>query len=272
MMIDLSDLAGYPLKLDEQTCAISLGSAMRMPQYSTRELVELSKVLEDPQAQGPEVIYWMYRNTGRKVDAGVQEAYDLRYDLSCFRAVMLGREYMKTSGHYHPNVPGQDVAYPEIYEILHGEALYVMQKVTDYGAAPDQVQIEDVIIARVSAGQKIIMPSGYGHVTVNTLGVPLLMSNWVSSRFSSFYGSVETSRGFGWYVVEESGEPTCVRNPKYSAGVPDFRVAEPQEVPELGITWDKPMYTACAESPEKFAFLNDPARYEELAWANLKLL
>ncbi|MCD6361595.1 MAG: glucose-6-phosphate isomerase [Armatimonadetes bacterium] len=270
-MLDLSELAGYRLKFDEETCSISLGSEMRMPQYSTRELSALAKVLEDPAAEGPEVIYWMYRNTGRKTEAGIQEAYDLRYDLSSFRSVMLGREYMKTSGHYHPNIPGEDVAYPEIYEVLYGEALYIMQKVADYGAAPDEVEIEDVIIARVTAGQKIIMPPGYGHVTVNTLDKPLLMSNWVSSRFSSFYGSVETCRGFGWYVVAGDDGPQYERNPHYVTGVPDFRVAEPREVPELGIVWDKPMYTACAEDPDRFAFLNDPAGYDELVWANLEI-
>lgn len=271
-MIDLTDLAGYRLKLDEQTCDLWLGPEMRMPQYSTRTLEELRTVLEDPQAEGPEIIYWMYRNTGRKIDAGIQEGHDLRYDLSCFRSVMLGREYMKTSGHYHPNVPGQQVAYPEIYEVLYGEALYVMQKVKDYGAAPDEVQVEDTIIVRVRAGQKIIMPPGYGHVTVNTLQVPLLMSNWVSNRFSSFYGSVEKCRGFGWYVVQQNGQVGYERNPLYQLGVPQYRVAEPQEVPELGITWDMPMYRACAQAPEKFAFLNDPARWQEAMWANLRVL
>lgn len=243
-----------------------------MPQYSTRTLEDLSKVLEDPQAQGPDIVYWMYRNTGRKTDAGIQEAYDLRYDLSCFRAAMLGREYLKTSGHYHPHVPGQDVAYPEIYEILYGEALYIMQKVADYGAPPAEVEIEDVIVARVRAGQKIIMPPGYGHVTINLGDGPVLMSNWVSNRFSSFYASAEACRGFGWYVVKQGEQPAYERNPRYARGVPQYREAEPQEVPELGISWDTPMYTACAQAPERFAFLNDPARYEEAIWANLRIL
>ncbi len=270
-MKDLTDLAGYPLRIDEDTCSIALGGEMRSPGYSTRSLADLSVVLDDPEAVGPGIIYWMYRNTGLKTDAGLLEGYDLRYDLSAFRSVMLGREPMKTSGHYHPNIPGQAEAYPEIYEILYGEALYVMQKVADYGAGPADVEVEDVIVARVKAGQKIVMPSGYGHVTINTLDQPLLMSNWVSSQFNSFYGSVVACRGFAWYLVDEDGELTWEPNPRYERGVPEIRVAEPQEVPELGITWDQPMYAACAEAPKKFEFLNKPAAYEELAWANLKI-
>ncbi|MEA3403238.1 MAG: glucose-6-phosphate isomerase family protein [Armatimonadota bacterium] len=270
-MIDLSDLAGYPLKFDADTCGVSFGPDMRMPQYSTRELDALRPVLMDPDAEGPEVIYWMYRHCGQPADAALYEAHSLRYDISAFRAVTLGPEFMKTSGHYHPNIPGESVAFPEVYEVLHGEALYVMQTVDDYGASPEEVVVEDVIMCRVEAGQKIIMPPGYGHVTVNTLDEPLLMSNWVSSRFSSFYGSVQDARGFSWYVVSDGGSPSYLENKSYAQGVPAVRWAEVQEVPELGLTWGTPMYQACAEAPEKFEFLNDPGPHREQIWANLTL-
>jgi len=147
-----------------------------------------------------------------------------------------------------------------------------MQKVADYDAGPAEVQVEDVIVARVSAGQKIVMPPGYGHVTVNTLDEPLLMSNWVSDKFSSFYGSVENCRGFAYYVVEDDGEPKYIRNELYERDVPEIRFAEPQEAPDLGLTWGTPVYTACAEAPEKFEWLNDPRDYEEAIWNSLKIL
>ncbi|MGD9498663.1 MAG: glucose-6-phosphate isomerase family protein [Armatimonadota bacterium] len=271
-MIDLSNLAGYPLKFDAETCAVSFGPGMRRPQYSTRELDALRPVLLDPDAEGPDVIYWMYRDCGLPADAALKEAYGLRYDLSAFRGVLLGREPMKTSGHYHPEVPGTHVAYPEVYEVLYGEALYVMQKVNDQAAGPDDVVVEDVIVARVQAGQKIVMPPGYGHVTINTLEGPLLMSNWVSSRFSSFYGTVEALRGFAWYLVNGEGGLTWIPNERYARGAPAIRHARVREVPELGLVWDRPMYQACAQEPEKFAFLNDPARFEALMWRNLELV
>ncbi len=270
-MIDLSDLSGYTLKFDPETVGLSFGPGMRMPQFSTRELDALRPVLLDADVEGPDVIYWMYRNTGLPEDAALSEAHRLRYDLSAFRSVTLGPEYMKTSGHYHPVIPGTKLAYPEVYEVLHGEALYVMQMVDDYAASPEEVVVEDVIMCRVRAGQKIIMPPGYGHVTVNTCEEPLLMSNWVSSAFSSFYGTVEDARGFSWYVVNDGGEPSYLENKSYAQGVPAVRWAEVQEVPELGLTWDTPMYQACAEEPERFEFLNDPGPHQELIWKNLDL-
>ncbi|MGM0492192.1 MAG: glucose-6-phosphate isomerase family protein [Armatimonadota bacterium] len=271
MMVDLSDLAGYQLKFDTGTVDLSFGPQMRMPQYSTRELDALRPVLLDPDAEGPDVIYWMYRHAGMPEDAGLYEAHHLRYDLSAFRSVTLGPEFMKTSGHYHPQIPGTQLAFPEVYEVLHGEALYVMQMVDDYAASPEEVSVQDVIMCRVTAGQKIIMPPGYGHVTVNTGDEPLLMSNWVSSAFSSFYGSVEASRGFSWYVVDDEGEPSYLENKAYAQGVSAVRWAEVQEVPELGLTWDRPMYRACASEPERFEFLNAPGPHQELIWRNLSL-
>ena len=270
-MIDLTDLAGYALKFDEETCGVSFGPAMRRPGYSTRELDALRPVLLDPECEGPDVIYWMYRDCGMPEDAALGEARGLRYDISTFRSVMLRREPMKTSGHYHPEIPGTRVAWPEVYEVLYGEALYVMQKLSDFGAGPDEAAVEDVIVARVRAGQKIIMPAGYGHVTINTLDRPLLMSNWVSNRFASFYGSTEACRGFAWYLVDEGGDPAWRPNPHYARGVPEIRFAQVREVPELGLTWDTPMYAACARQPEKFEFINDPASFEELMWRNLEI-
>ncbi len=270
-MTDLTELAGYPLKFDEETVGVSFGPEMRMPQYSTRELDALRPVLLDPEAEGPDVIYWMYRDCGLPENAALGEAHHLRYDLSAFRPVTLGPEFMKTSGHYHPVIPGRRVAYPEVYEVLHGEALYIMQTVDDYAASPEELIVEDVIMVRVSAGQKIIMPPGYGHVTVNTLDEPLLMTNWVSNEFSSFYGSVENARGFAWYVVSDAGEPSYLENKSYAQGVPAVRWAEVQEVPDLGLVWDTPMYQACVEAPENFRFLNAPEEYEDLIWSNLDL-
>ena len=268
-MIDLSELAGYPLKFDPQTAGLSFGPGTRMPQYSTRELDALRPVLIDPDAQGPDVLYWMYRNCGRPEDAGLNEGYDLRYDITVFRSLTLGAEFMKTSGHYHPLIPGQKVAYPEVYEILSGEARYVMQKLDDYAAPPEEARVEDVIMVRACAGQKVIMPPGYGHVTVNTQDEPLVMSNWVSNQFSSFYGSVEAARGFAYYVVDDGNGASYLENSNYARGVPTARWAEVREVPELGLSWDTPLYRACVESPQAFEFLNGPAAYDELIWSNL---
>jgi glucose-6-phosphate isomerase len=270
-MIDLSGLAGLPLKFDPATCCISLGTQVRDPLYATRELDALRPILADPDCSGPEVVYWMYRNLGLKGDEHLLETFRLRYDISVFVPCKLGREPMKTSGHYHPSPYRGAVAYPEIYEVLYGEALYLLQKVADMESGPEEVEVEDVIAMRVKAGEKAMMPPGYGHVTINTLDEPLIMCNWVCADFRSFYGSTEACRGFAYWLVEEGGETRWVRNPHYLRPVPELRHAEPRPIPEFGLETGVPMYQVCREHPEWFAFLLRPQDYEQQMWKGLEV-
>ena len=270
-MVDLSDVIGLPCKFDPATCALSLGTQVRDPLYATRELDALRPILADPDCTGPEIIYWMYRNLGRQGDEKLLDQYRLRFDISVFVPCQLGREPMKTSGHYHP-APFQGApAYPEIYEVLYGEALYLLQKVEDMTAGPAEVQVEDCIAMRVKAGEKAMMPPGYGHVTINTLDEPLVMCNWVCADFASFYGSTEQCRGFAYWLVKEGGVERWMRNPNYAKPLPELRFAEPAGIPEFGLEPGAPMYQVCREHPEWFAFLVRPQDYEGLMWKGLEV-
>jgi glucose-6-phosphate isomerase len=268
-MIDLSGIAGLPIKFDPATCALSFGARVRDPLYGTRELDALRPVLADPNCRGPEIIYWMYRNLGLQGDEHLLSTHRLRYDISVFVPCKLGQEPMKTSGHYHPAIYRGGPAYPEIYEVLYGEALYLLQKVERIEAGPGQVRVQDVIVMRARAGEKAIMPPGYGHVTINTLDQPLVMSNWVCADFQSVYKPVEKCRGFAYYLKEKRGVARWERNDKYVRPVPELRCAEPRPIPELGLKPGVPMYQVCRKHPEWFAFLLRPQDYEEQMWKGL---
>ena len=270
-MTHLNEIAGLPVKFNEETYHISFGPQVRSPLYSTREIDAIRPLLLDPDCAGPEVLYWMYRNLGLQGDEYLLEQHRLRYDVSIFAPTMLGREYLKTSGHYHPPAP-DGVPYPEVYEIWYGEALYVLQKVDDYTAGPDDVTVEDVITVRARPGDKVIMPPGYGHVTINTLDVPLVMCNWVCDDFSSYYQSVEETRGFAYYLVRENGQDKWIVNDKYAKVVPEFREAQVRAVPQLGLMDGEPMYQTCRQNPELFTFLAQPAEYEDMMWQGLEII
>jgi glucose-6-phosphate isomerase len=249
----------------------AFGKEVRDPLYGTRSADEIRKVLLDPDCELPEIIYWMMRDTGLKDKPDFKQTAGLRYDISIFRAANFGREFMKTSGHYHPLLDGE-VAWPEVYEIIDGKALYVLQKVNDIDLGPDEVTVEDAIIVEAIPGDKVIMPPNYGHVTINTLPDPLIMSNWVSSRFSSVYGKVEEAIGFAYYYLHGDGSPRWVKNPQYKKALPALRKAVVREVPELGLTRDTPLYQACAADPDRFTWLNDPAAQLEAIWKGLEIV
>ncbi len=271
MFKDLSAVTGLPFLLDDMTYHAIIGPEVRSPLYGVRTDEEIRRVLLDQNADLPDVVYWMMRDLGLKEEPYRKETHSLRYDISYFVPAMFGREYLKTSGHYHPAPVTGGPAYPEVYGVLHGKAIYLLQKVSDIDAGLADACVEDCIIVEGNPGDKVVMPPDYGHVTINPLPVPLAMSNWVSSEFSSQYGAVEEARGFAYYMVDGEGGPHWVRNPLYG-DAPPLRRARVREVPELGLRRDVPLYEAGQEHPEVMEWLNNPGEYEELIWSGLEIV
>jgi len=139
----------------------------------------------------------------------------------------VGGEYVKTKGHYHPLSPS-GIDYPELYQVLAGEALYLLQR-SDLG---------DIVVVAAKAGGFVLIPPGYGHVTINPGKEELAMANLVSAGFASEYTFYERMQGGAYYKMEEGG---WVQNPRYPA-VPPLRVIPAGEVPELGIRHGRGIY------------------------------
>jgi glucose-6-phosphate isomerase len=195
-------------------------------------------------------LYYMYRDLSlSKKDALLIKEHGLRYDITVIPPRMLGCEYVKTAGHYHPLVPGANVTFSEIYEVLGGEALYMLQK-------PDGEGIEDVILIKASEGDKVIIPPGYGHFTINASNKVLKMANWVADNFEAIYTPIKEKRG-GAYFLLETGN---VVNKKYDQ-VPEIRILKPENLKELGLQKNKEMY-GLVRDLDKLEFLKKPHEYE----------
>jgi len=97
----------------------------------------------------------------------------IRYDITVIPPANPGGEYVKTKGHYHPeNAAG--VVYPELYEVMGGRAHFLLQKKS----------LDDIALIEAHKGDIVVIPPGYGHVTINpTLDQKLTMANLVSTRF-----------------------------------------------------------------------------------------
>jgi oxalate decarboxylase/phosphoglucose isomerase-like protein (cupin superfamily) len=82
---------------------------------------------------------------------------------------------VKTKGHYHPeNSAG--IGYPELYEVIEGVAHVLLQKKT----------LDHIALAKATNSDLVIIPPGYGHVTINpSRAETLVMANLVSTAFNS---------------------------------------------------------------------------------------
>ncbi len=160
----------------------------------------------DPRAEGPAIHYYMIRGGSKKRNITVWEAGTV------------GGEYIKTYGHYH--VGNLD----ETYWIVQGEGIALLQKMVVENGVPQMDRIEEFKAAKVKAGDSVYMPSGYGHLVVNTGSEWLVTvddspvegaNDSASMPGHADYESVKKMRGFAFYVVEKGGAPMLVKNPLY---------------------------------------------------------
>ncbi len=194
-------------------------------------------------------LYYMYRDLYHDQHLDTIRDHNLRFDITVMNDSPLGRERIKTKGHYHPEAR-QGVPYPEMYEVMDGRAHFMLQKTGGE-------TVEDVIVVKAEAGDTVIIPPGYGHITINAGDNPLTMANWVSTQFESRYEDM-VEKGGGAYYETIAGE--FIRNNSYDS-VPAIRFATPEDVPDLRITQDEPMYKLI-ETPNRLGFLNRPHKFQ----------
>ena len=219
-----------------------------LPPPTVRTIGEVRGVLLDPACECPEPLYFMYRALSKTPEDGRWlRDHDLRYDVTVIPARTLCGEYVKTKGHHHPE-NGKGVPYPEIYEVIDGVAHYLIQ--TRSG--------DDVRLLEARAGDLVIIPPGFGHVTINPGDTTLTMANIVSTRFESDYSLYERLRGAAYF---ELAGGRLVKNPRYHA-TPDIRIFRASEqrgriFPEAARLYD-------LIGTESLGFLNSPEDYPGL--------
>ena len=175
---------------------------------ATRSHKEMLDVLMDPNSKGPNVHYFMIRGGSDKKNITVWESGTV------------GTEYIKTYGHYHVS------DFLETYTILSGEGIILLQeRKLDADGRPIDDEVNYVKAIFVKAGSVVPIPTTAGHLGVNigkTWFVtednsPIAPPNAkeISWPTHADYEPVRKMQGFAYYVVEESGKPTFVKNPKY---------------------------------------------------------
>lgn len=222
---------------------------------SIRHLKDYAPVLAPGSTlEGPDEAYLMYRGVGWPADREMLKRYDYRYDITVLKAGTVGRELVKTVGHYHPPVPGARTTYPEVYEVISGLAHYVCQKV-------DGKKLLDFLVVEAQAGEKVVIPPEYGHITINAGDDPLVMSNVTADGFDSIYEPFEALGGAAYY---ELAGRSWIRNPSYNhSSVTAKRMRPLPRLPEAGLREDTPLYRTITAQPEAFDFLVRPQEHPE---------
>ncbi|MCI0503392.1 glucose-6-phosphate isomerase [Candidatus Micrarchaeota archaeon] len=182
-------------------------------------------------------LYYMYRS--------VYVSDDIRFDITVIPPAAVKGEYAKTFGHYHPGSE-DGLAYPEAYQVLRGSAVFLMQKRNRNGSV-------DTIVVRAKEGDVVLLPPGYGHVSINNGPDTLILSNLVYDRFESVYSDFEENRGAAYYYLKD-GE--IVQNSNYIV-----QKSEQLAPAELNLRYGfdcKDLLSAFHANPKEFEFLKKP--------------
>lgn len=222
-----------------------------------RKLYDLKDVIYDVKwfkSQQNFELYYMYRDLYKnESDHKTIKQNNLRYDITIIPPKMLGCEFIKTSGHYHPIIDKSPLSYTEVYQVLEGKAIYLLQKLK-----PDNESIEDFIVIRAEKGDNVIVPPNYGHTTINESKEILKMANWVCSDFSSEYGLIKKMKGMAYFLTTKG----FIKNLEYKS-VPKIRELKPANFSEYGFEKGIDMYNLI-KTPEKLKFLKTPADFADL--------
>jgi len=177
-----------------------------------RKLSDLKNVVFDRkwfETADDDDLYFMYR--------GLEKKDELRYDITVIPAKILGNEYNKTKGHFHVG------HFQELYIVLEGNAIFLMQKLDE------NENIIDVYAVKAKKGESVIIPSNYGHITINPdKEKELKMANWMCDICKSDYSLFEKMHGACYYYTLNG----WVKNENYKE-VPELRFENPlKEVPQ----------------------------------------
>ncbi|MGA2572615.1 MAG: glucose-6-phosphate isomerase family protein [Candidatus Methanomethylicaceae archaeon] len=215
-----------------------------------RVLKDLSPVLYDwsviGSLSGDTVLYRMFRNAILEKDEGIFRRWRLRFDITVISAIALGQEFNKTLGHYHPEATSS-LTYPEVYEVLHGKATFLLQR-------KEEGRITDFVVVEAKAGDALLIPPNYGHVTANTGRTPLILANLVSNEFSSIYSEFVEMKGAAYYLLRDK---RLVPNETYA------QLLKPRYA-GCNFTISKDLYTDFLSCPSCFSYLIDPTKIGNL--------
>lgn len=255
--------SGLPLFLDADG-KMSLGGDLEMAGTGHKEAANMSGLLANEEGLDPtEWAYDTYRAIAHPIDEALYQEREMSYDITIIAPGTFNGECKKTSGHYHGWNPEHTNTFGEVYEVISGTAMFVLQKSPDFEENPEGAHIEDVVLVTVPAGKTLLVPPNYGHCSVNIGEGPLVFSNVAYKPCPVIYDSVKAHHGMAYYVFRgEDGKIEVRKNPAYEGtDVPEAKFATVHECPELGIDFSHGAYENFVANPDAFDHLPHPDPY-----------
>ena len=259
-MIDLQNIFGIGVIMDEIRGELFFAEDVQCEQCSVKMLSQVTALLHNDNISREEVNYRFYMNIMRQSDSNVFKEHGVTNGITIIMPGTIHGECRKNSGHFHQVCEGQRLPYPEAYEILCGEAMFLLQKAENFDAE-EELELEDVRVVVLKQGEKLIIPPFYAHCAVN-IGDGIMAFGNLAIPCPLNYEAIQKKRGFFTYVMKQNDKLILLPNRAYKK-TPDVQIVSATEDATLGMDFHKPLYRSFIEDPLKFSYLDKPEAYVE---------
>jgi len=256
-MIDLSKYAGFGVQLKPETLMLAFGAGVTTAPVTVRHLDEVRPMLQDPRSEGPDHLYTIYMDVRAPGVTDALSARGLGYGAVVYNHGAVGRELLRSQGHVHSTPPQTGVGYSELYEFWHGRGLVYMQSSVE-------AEVDDVIVVEAGPGDKVAIPPGWAHATINAGEEPMVFGAVYAPAAELLYNPLRRRHGTAHYVLADG---TLEPNPAYQR-VPEARWQAAHSFPEQGIEPGRPALAALGEDETRLDFVSRPEAYPAL-WERL---
>lgn len=248
---------GFSISPTEKPMGFLYGKDVFGPKVENRYLADIRNSLMEPECEGPDVVYAIAMDVGKKKHKALLKKKHLLYGVVTYAAGKLGREPVRSQGHIHKISEYSGWSTPEIYEIWSGEAVIYMQEY-----AEDNPGRCFAVYAK--PGDVIIVPPYWVHATISANPeIPLTFGAWCDRDYGFYYDKVRAHKGIAWYpVFNEENKIIWLPNTNYKMS--ELISKQPESYEEFGIRKDQSIYKLFEEDPDIFLYVPRPQLKEKL--------
>lgn len=227
------------------------------PVPECRHLDDIRASLSDPDAKGPDVLYAIVMDIGKKKDREKIIEHNLVYGSVVYAAGTIGNAPIHSQGHIHSVSASCGMSTGELYEFWSGHAIIYMQE-----TAKDNPGRCYAIEA--GPGDLVLVPPYWAHCTVVTdFRENFSFGCWSVRDYGFDYKDVRAHQGMAYMPFVKDGQVVFERNPKYDA--PALERRKPRKYTEFHLEEGKTIYEQFEEEPGRFDFISRPQNYMN-AW------
>lgn len=227
------------------------------PPVENRTLDDIRKSLRDPACGGPEIVYAIAMDVGKRAHLELLKKLHLLFGVVTYAAGRLGDEPVRSQGHIHKVSPVSGWSTPEVYEVWSGRAVIYMQE-----TAKDSPG--SCFAVEAGPGEVVVVPPYWAHATISAdPEQPLVFGAWCDREYGFEYDEIRAHNGLAWFpVIALSGEIEWHQNPNYRES--KLTIKKPEIYLQLGIEPGKPIYKQFEADPEKFLFVPHPQKVKDV--------